>query len=606
MLNGLFLLHCYYVYQYWQCPMSLLSLNDDALLLIFANIYGEDALNVSLSTKRLYGLAGSRIAAVVQCSSPTQLRKLHCYLLSTLPGGTLRVRYLEQLIVDASTFDNTEEGDLEPAFDEELVADAWESLYSDFSQAPLLGDILVQAENIRELALERFQPCVARDPRIGVAFRSLPHLVNLRLSTIGDSTLADVLLHANSNVIARVTLSYHIFDDFPLPAEPKSLPPLLLALAKFQNFHTVKLWNFTPTTHLSSDPPPPALPSIRYLRLSQSSVYALDMVDFCPNLSTLVFSIDDEDADTIQSIGPRWRPLRRLMLGDLNEADCISNRLSTVDQLQLISKISLDTPRSFTQESSTTRLLGLLRVTSPISLYLRLIAYREENRFAMEMFWKEVPTTAPRLRCLELQLPFSFPPFDTGFSWLVRHSATVITRRTRTDGIALQLNIPNIIHAIPLLVLRIVVPSTITPGWSAGYRFDEDMKDEARKLCRGREICRLRALCELPQLCIDAIPSLLYLAIGDAAPNTDLFNRSDLVDEALADIFQYGQGEGPIESEWDELRQLDCVRKQRWWKIEVRERQRILVEISEDEGEEAQRLIMEEPEYSPTTQIERG
>ncbi|KAI0749246.1 hypothetical protein C8Q80DRAFT_612332 [Daedaleopsis nitida] len=565
--------------------MGILSLNDDALLLIFANIYGEDALNVSLSTKRLYGLASSRIAAVVQCSSPSQLRKLHRYLLSTLSGGTLRVRYLEQLIIDASTFDNPASVEDEPAFDEELPVGSWESLYSDFSQVHMLADILMQAENIRELALERFHPCVARDPRMGAAFQSLPHLVNFRLSTIGDSTLADVLLHAKSNALERVTLSYHTFDDFPLPAEPKSLPPLLLALAKFQKLHTVKLWNFTPTDHLPLDPPPPSLPSMRYLRLSQSSVQALDMVELCPNLSTLVFSLDDENADAIPSVGSRWRPLRRLMLGDLREADSISNRLSTVDHLQLISKVTLDTPRSFTQESSTTRLLGLLRVTSPVSLYLRLVAFRKENRLAIEMFWKEVPSTAPRLRSLELQLPFSFPPFDTDFSWL--------------------LSIPNVLQTVPLLVLRIVVPSTISPGWSAGYRYDKSMKDDARKLCRAREICRVRALAELPQLCIEAIPTLLYMAIGDTAPNMDLFDRSDVNDEELADVFQHGQGEGPIESEWDELRQLDCVRKQRWWKIEARESQRILVEISEDGGEEAQRLI-EEPQYRAATQIDHA
>ena len=46
--------------------------------------------------------------------------------------------------------------------------------------------------------------------------------------------------------------------------------------------------------------------------------------------------------------------------------------------------------------------------------------------------------------------------------------------------------------------------------------------------------------------------------------------------------------------EWDELREVDTIRKQVWWKIIEEDGERKMVEISEDEGESAQRVLEEQ------------
>ncbi len=396
--------------------MGFLSLHDDALLLILAHLHGKDALNVSLVSRRLTSLGSPRIASVIHCSTPTELRRLHSYMLSPLPGGTLRVRYLEKLYIFSSAF----EEDSNPSDPDQFV----DYYGSDFSQVHLIGDVLMQAENIREISLERFYPCLERDPRIGTALRTMPHLAHVMLATVGDGALTNALQGIRADALKRLTLSYHVYDDFPLPDEPKSITPLLDALSSFRNLQTVKLWNFTPTSTLSPGSNCPPLPCIQYLRLSQSSVPALQIVELCPNLSTLIFSVDREETEIVPSIGPRWRSLHRLMLADLAEALALEGRLSTVDNLQISESVCLTIPASFTQESSTTSLLRLLRLTSPISLFLSL-RYVGNDHQAQQVFWREVPSTAPRLRCLELRLTHLLPTTGEFPPWLVRASTSL-------------------------------------------------------------------------------------------------------------------------------------------------------------------------------------
>ncbi|KAI0707030.1 hypothetical protein C8Q76DRAFT_800398 [Earliella scabrosa] len=432
----------------------------------------------------------------------------------------------------------------------------------------LIGDILVEAENLKEINLERFHPCLKRDPRIGSALRAISHLINIRLSTLGDDAITDVLQHMKGDAIERLTLSYHVYDDFPLPEQPKSLPPLLSALSSFRNLHTVKLWNFTPAVAPLQTSSYGLLPSIRYLRLSETSAPALHMVEVCPNLSTLIFSIDREESEPTPIVGSRWPALRRLMLTDLNEADCVSSRLGTVDQLQIADTVSLVIPMSFTQESSTTRLLRLLRITSPVSLYLSFLRVADEDRLSFRMFWREAASMISRLRSLELKLARNISEARRDFEWLRE--------------------LPDTLSPLSISCLRILVPETSLPLWAT---FNTVRSEQIRSSARDEEVARVRTLAELPHLVVDAIPTVRYLAIGDLAPNRALFTDAHIQDERLADVFADAPKEESIVSEWDDLRRVQCVRKQTWWRIEEREGSRVLVEISEEEGEEAQREI---------------
>ncbi|RDX43509.1 hypothetical protein OH76DRAFT_1487780 [Lentinus brumalis] len=533
--------------------MSLFSLNDDVLLAIFANLHGEDALNVSLTSKRAYRLAGPRIAARINCSSPAELRRLHTYLLSDLPDDTPRARSLEHLVIDTSTFEAAENDD-----DSSYYGD-------DFSQAKLIGDILLQARNLRELSFERFPPCLERDPRIGDAIRSLTSLVNMRLFTISDSSLS-VFDSFMSDQLARLTLSYYVSDEFPLEYQTKTLPPLISILSALHRLRIVKLWNFDPTAGLAREALSslPLLLSIRYLRLSDTSIPALDMVELCPALSTLIVSFSWEAEMMPVSEGPKWPPLRRLMVAELGDALRFSKRLRTVDQLQISGLLRLwDSPGFSEYGPAQQPLLELLRSTSPVSLFICV-----ETTCQEEDLWGELPRAAPRLRSLELQLEGLVPS-----------------------------KLPAALSGLSLVCLRVLVPEQKQRRWKMGFA----SKEEGLAKIRQQEVDRVKALAALPDPLVRALPSLRYLAVGDMAPNMQLLGEGADVDASVAALRVKDE---EVVWEWDELRRLSAVRKQCWWRIVDGPIGRQLVEISEYEGEEAQWQI--ESVTEDTTHIEEG
>ncbi len=396
--------------------MTLLSLNDDVLFLVFSLLHGQDALHTCMTCKRAYYLAIPQVASSVQCWYPVRLRQLCNYYLSSDPfTGAPRARYLENLTIHATTF----EPERHVADSQDLNSDHVDDLDlefvgTDFAQAHLLGDLLVAAQSIRELSLDRFHPLVRNQPKIPLALSTMNQLVHVRLAMIGDGTL-DALQHLRNP--KRLTLSYHTPYDDPLD-EPKTLPPLLAALASFTNLHTLKLWNFTPP-HPDDAVALPLLPSVRYLRLSESSVPALDMVQLCPNLCTLVFSVDSDEGDVVASYGPRWRPLRRLMLASPEVAVCVVDRLSTVHLLQVSGTLWIKDNSPPEDGDALSQFLELLRVASPVGLYASM--WLDVDGFSSP-FWKDVQSCAPRLRSLELQLHYSvvLGGEDDDDDWLVR------------------------------------------------------------------------------------------------------------------------------------------------------------------------------------------
>ncbi len=110
---------------------------------------------------------------------------------------------------------------------------------------------------------------------------------------------------------------------------------------------------------------------------------------------------------------------------------------------------------------------------------------------------------------------------------------------------------------------------------------------------------RVRAVAALPRPLVDAIPSLRYLAVADMAPNPAF---TDEAPEDAADGASGSSVEGAV-YEWDELRQVGGIRRQAWWKIVEEDGKRIMVEISEDEGERAQRRV-EDGDFERVSQIE--
>ena len=110
---------------------------------------------------------------------------------------------------------------------------------------------------------------------------------------------------------------------------------------------------------------------------------------------------------------------------------------------------------------------------------------------------------------------------------------------------------------------------------------------------------RVRVVNALPRPLVDGIPSLRYLSIADMAPNPAFeIDASEWGGGAPSS----GTGDCVV-YEWDELREVDTVRKQTWWKIVEEDGQRKTVEISENEGEHA-RSEIEHGDLDITVQAE--
>ena len=179
----------------------------------------------------------------------------------------------------------------------------------------------------------------------------------------------------------------------------------MTALALFPNLHTLLLWEFHPyylDDEAASFPP---LPAIRYLLLSWATPSAVSIIEYCPNLSTLVFSGDFDFTDDTESVGPRWPPLRRVMLATPRDGSCVVDRLGPVSLLQVSEGLEVES------ETSNSCFLRLLRLASPVGLYFGLNVH--QCHWALpSLFWKDFPSSVPALRSLELKLDWSIPQWS--------------------------------------------------------------------------------------------------------------------------------------------------------------------------------------------------
>ena len=152
-----------------------------------------------------------------------------------------------------------------------------------------------------------------------------------------------------------------------------------------------------------------------------------------------------------------------------------------------------------------------------------------------------------------------------------------------------------------VFMLKILVPATTQPIHMFGTGEWDSEVDSMGALseAKTRERERVRALAALPRPLVDALPSLRYLAVADMAANPALVD--DGPEELQSGIPRRARED--VIYEWDELRQIDCIREQRWWKIVQEGGERRMVQISENEGECAQRMI-EENGSETTTEVE--
>ena len=397
---------------------GLLSLNDDALVQILSRLYGQDALSFSLTSKRASALGLARVGAVIQCNDCSHnLRPLHRFLLAPL-CGIPRAHYLESFQLD---YDHK-------AGLEHLVV-----------------DILVEAENLREFRMTRFDVCLSHDPRLGPAMCFIRKLTNLDLSVPNEAVCA--ILPSLRGSLHSVTLRYRHPYSTQQP-EQQSFVSLSAVLSAHRDIHTVHICHFIPQPESLHAGPitateEPEFHSIRSLRLQACSILALKLVEMCPNLETLDIedglSTPESSEDVIRhALSRSWPPLHRLAFEIHHSTDLLRHivpHLRPTSILEINDWLSVNGSRPFTHTNSAqfythvnsrvpdVTLRGahdnssystLLRAAAPHALVLRLRL--SHGNPAGSPLWGEITARVPQLRSLTLELePDVLLSFELGF-----------------------------------------------------------------------------------------------------------------------------------------------------------------------------------------------
>ncbi|KAH9847223.1 hypothetical protein C2E23DRAFT_890152 [Lenzites betulinus] len=397
---------------------GLLSLDDDVLHCIFSHLYGEDALNVSLTAHRAHDLAIRRVAAVAVCRKRKEVLSLRRYMLY---GSPPRAQYLEKLIVWVYAYNPPEE----TAF--------IECREHDWAQLRLIVDVLAHAPNLREVVLPFLYPSLERDSRLGDVLCAMQHLTTATFEAVEETTMA--VMHRWSRRLECLQLKFHIKGAqpyFPFRAEsnPITYPSLLRNLAAFTALHTLCL------RLLRTRPSSPSIPDI--LREPTDSYYylsslcnldlwtveprALDIVQLCPRLTSLCYSLisssdDGEDSDEADNpaTGARWPSLRCLRVDTLKDAAHARHILGHVDYLHICSDI--DIRPTHTHEEAM--LLAVVERTSPVGMRFALTFHCTAGHDGEAQLWARLAARAPKLRVLEVKLAYggeyAVDPFST---WL--------------------------------------------------------------------------------------------------------------------------------------------------------------------------------------------
>lgn len=345
---------------------GLLSLNDDALLSIFSFLYGEDALAVALTSRRLHDLAISRVSTIAVARSRRALSRLCDYMLH---GPQPRARCMEDLDVWCINLDD--------------ISD------TGIPHDRLIADLLTAAQNLRRLALFRLPQSPGQRSRIMEAMFSMRNLVDLHLGDVDEHTLA--LLPMLSGPLKHLDLWYKRTCQ-----SAATDAALLHALTKHARLRSLALHNFMP-----SEPSLYALhatcrfPSLRHLSIVTNTAEALRFVSLFPQLSLLALVLDEasvplapSDFDTM----PRWPLLKDLYAH--TELACMQHFVNRVENVVLLRTmmpgevVALQVP-----------LAAMLRAASPV--WLSLSMWAEESTLNMLGL---ILATLPRLRTLNLRL----------------------------------------------------------------------------------------------------------------------------------------------------------------------------------------------------------
>ncbi|KAI0714417.1 hypothetical protein C8T65DRAFT_828741 [Cerioporus squamosus] len=403
--------------------VSLSSLNGDVLHEIVSYLRGRDALNLSLTTRRVHDFAIHRVASRLVCRTAADLRRIHEYVLDGQPKAAV---FLRSLSIMGSTFiDRPWQDDPNWAFPETTY---------EYSLAPLVGDILEAAQGLTHLLLEHYAPLAQHDPRVGPAIASMSRLGTLELCQVGPDSLTVFQTLRSRPHHLRVS-TVHTSG----PSEAKQVLDFvheaLAAVSSVQELHVLDLdvsaINCRPfTVNLEPRVDPIPLPYVHSLSIHWLS-QLVDVATLFPNLAVF-----EQHINSFQLLRPAGKPLRRLSATELRIQD------SPTQQVHMLHLRRY--PRDL---QSFLRTIG---ATSPVGLSLH--AFIDTSLWLR--YWEQLKDTAPRLRFLDVHC----------HTWNRIPQAGWVGRFIQS------------LRGYSLVCIRIILPQPPAPGADSATWADEDVQ----------------------------------------------------------------------------------------------------------------------------------
>ncbi|GBE89431.1 hypothetical protein SCP_1600930 [Sparassis crispa] len=345
--------------------MNVLSLNHDVLSHILSFLVAKDALNLSVTSRKIYSIARRHAFSAVSLTSPAQLAEFCAYMLADVAN---RLFWLRDLEVCTSAFGVTSGEELEE--EEGLVY---------LQDAALLAGLFAQATMLKCLSVSCIEVLVMSDSRIVEALIALPGLNKLQLSGTGPFT--GQMLNKLRSRPRKLLLSFM--------ERPSQSPLFFEHFASLQSLHVLDLWN------IKLDEFPPSqngallqCPTVQHLSITASVAPMSLFVRAFPNLRTLLLW-----CVTAASLSPVtvtedecWHRLNHV--GGYTRDFTYWRVACPVRWLELDVAITDDTQVEL--------VISAVRDMTPIILSLNIYLYTELS------FWTSLAGAVPRLKYLDL------------------------------------------------------------------------------------------------------------------------------------------------------------------------------------------------------------
>ncbi|KAH9910411.1 uncharacterized protein BXZ73DRAFT_109044 [Epithele typhae] len=554
---------------------SMLSLNDDVLLLIVSFLSRKDALAVACTSKYAYCLATP--SSLYDASYPYSMRDPEMSRWEYLLGydkflGVPRRRYVRGIAVSIWPEDENE-------------------------MASLL-EALPSFSNLQSLYCDYTSELIERHPRFVERIPNLVQLTEIGLYDLRPTILPNLASILASPHLTTVTIFFRKRPKADAHWNASQAFVLLSTLAALPSLCTLSLMSvaipFPPrstTMHTI-----PMISSLRHLTVIAIVDTSANIAGYCPNLTTLEmgFWIDgmalgyDQVAHLSVLTKDVWPSIRELDYS-MPRPTSFTNHLGRASKVTIHYK-RLDDYGDY---------LPILSKTRPSCLHLiSLICDDLHSWPSMDQFeteqdlikyaWKELANTLPQLRSLLLSLEY-----------------TALTE----DFVTILLDA---LRPLPLTHFSLWAPARYTALTS------EHTTTASTNKRRTTEVHRVDTLRALPDALTRALPHVRVFSLGPYKAALDECDRragrSERFWEFLnPDFWSAMQAQDAVDEEWGEmssqvdehLRELRRravetagLRDERWWWVEREGEERRAIEIWKEKGEWA-RYVIESVDFQP-------